>query len=126
MRLPLPPTTEELRDSLSAKVRNQVRKGEKNGLSVTWGGEELLPGFYAVFSENMRDLGTPVYGRRLFRSILEHFQNHAEICLVRSFTEPVAAGLVLHGWGVSEVASASSLRTFNYTCANMLMYWELL
>jgi FemAB-related protein (PEP-CTERM system-associated) len=126
MRLSLPATTDELWDSLTAKVRNQVRKGEKNGLSVTWGGEELLPGFYSVFSENMRDLGTPVYGRRLFRTILEHFPERAEICLVRAFTQPIAAGLVLHGWGVSEVPSASSLRTFNYTCANMLMYWELL
>ena len=38
----------------------------------------------------------------------------------------MAAALLLHGWGITEVPSASSLREFNPTCANMLMYWHLL
>jgi len=126
MRLALPRGSEELWDSLPGKVRNQVRKAQKSGLSVAWAGRELLPEFYRVFSANMRDLGTPVYGRRLFRVILEHFPERAEFCVVRAAAQPVAAALLLHGWGVTEVPSASSLRTHNHTCANMLLYWELL
>ncbi|MFZ2948388.1 MAG: hypothetical protein WA003_02770, partial [Desulfuromonadaceae bacterium] len=42
----------------NAKLRNQVRKAEKSGLTVTVGGKELLADFYAVFVRNMRDLGT--------------------------------------------------------------------
>jgi FemAB-related protein (PEP-CTERM system-associated) len=126
MRLDLPGTPEKLLAQLDGKVRNQVRKGEKNGLSVSWGGGELLPSFYGVFSHNMRDLGTPVYGKRLFRAILNQFPQRAEICVVRAGDQPVAAAFVLHGWGVSEVPSASSLRRYNHTCANMLMYWHLL
>jgi hypothetical protein len=34
--------------------------------------------------------------------------------------------LLLHGSGITEVPSASSLREFNATCANMLLYWHLL
>jgi FemAB-related protein (PEP-CTERM system-associated) len=126
MRLALPPTAGELWDRLSPKVRNQVRKGQKGGLAVAWGGPELLPEFYAVFSENMRDLGTPVYGRRLFRHVLRQFPDRAEFCVVRADRRPVAAALLLHGWGVTEVPSASSLRRYNATCANMLLYWHLL
>jgi FemAB-related protein (PEP-CTERM system-associated) len=85
-----------------------------------------LPDFYAVFSENMRDLGTPVFGRSLFHNILERFPDRAEFCMVRSKSEPVAAALLLHGWGVTEVPSASSLRRYNPTCVNMLLYWQLL
>jgi FemAB-related protein (PEP-CTERM system-associated) len=103
-----------------------VRKGQKNGLHVVWGGQELLADFYAVFSRNMRDLGTPVYGRELFRGVLEHFPGRAEYCVVRADDQPVAAALLLHGWGVSKVPSASSLRAYNHTNANMLMYWHLL
>jgi hypothetical protein len=69
MRLKLPDFPGPLWEGLHFKVRNRVRKGEKGGLNVFWGGEELLPEFYAVFSRNMRDLGTPVYGHGLFRAI---------------------------------------------------------
>jgi FemAB-related protein (PEP-CTERM system-associated) len=126
MRLALPGRADELWAALPAKVRNQVRKGQKSGLDVAWGGAELLPEFYAVFSRNMRDLGTPVYGRGLFRGVLRHFPQHAEFCVVRHEARPVAAALLLHGLGVTEVPSASSLREYNLACANMLMYWHLL
>ena len=39
---------------------------------------------------------------------------------------PAAAALLLHGWGVTEVPTASSLREYNPTNANMLMYRHLL
>jgi FemAB-related protein (PEP-CTERM system-associated) len=126
MRLPLPEQASELWNQLNAKVRNQIRKGQKNDLQVVWGGQELLKEFYYVFSRNMRDLGTPVYGRALFERVLYHFPDRAEFCVVRSQGCSAAAALLLHGWGVSEVPSASSLREFNPTCANMLMYWHLL
>ena len=73
MRLSLPATPGTLWDELDAKVRNQVRKGQKNGLTVCWGGMDQLDDFYAVFSQNMRDLGTPVYSRTLFNAILDQF-----------------------------------------------------
>jgi FemAB-related protein (PEP-CTERM system-associated) len=126
MRLSLPATPGALWDRLSAKVRNQVRKGQKNQLSAAWGGEDLLGEFYTVFSQNMRDLGTPVYSKGFFHSILRQFGERAELCVVRAGDKPAAAALLLHGWGVTEVPSASSLRHFNSTCANMLLYWHLL
>jgi FemAB-related protein (PEP-CTERM system-associated) len=126
VRRALPKTADELWKQLHCKVRNQVRKGEKCGLSVAWGSLDLLSEFYAVFSQNMRDLGTPVYGRHFFHCILTEFAERAELCVVRLEARPVAAALLLHGWGVTEVPSASSLRRYNSTCANMLMYWQLL
>ncbi len=72
MVLALPDTPEALWKKMDAKVRNQVRKGEKSNLSVRFGGVELLDDFYHVFAINMRDLGTPVFGRRLFAAILQH------------------------------------------------------
>jgi FemAB-related protein (PEP-CTERM system-associated) len=126
MRLKLPDFPGPLWESFPAKVRNLVRKGEKSGLTVHWGRLDLLPDFYDVFSRNMRDLGTPVYGRRFFRAILSHFVDEAELCVVRLGQQAIAAALLLHGKGVTQVPSASSLREFNNTSANMLMYWHLL
>jgi FemAB-related protein (PEP-CTERM system-associated) len=126
MRLPLPANFQELWNYLPSKVRNQVRKGQKVNLTVEWGGHEMLPAFYEVFSENMRDLGTPVYGAKLFESILEQFPDRAELAVVRHGPVAVAVALLLHGWGVSEVPSASSLRHYRASSANMLLYWHLL
>ncbi len=126
MRLALPSGSERLWKDFDPKVRNQIRKGEKAGLTVHWGSRELLGEFYAVFARNMRDLGTPVFGRKLFDSILLEFAGDAELCVVRSASRPIAAALLVHGPGTTEVPSASSLRSHNATNANMFMYWHLL
>jgi FemAB-related protein (PEP-CTERM system-associated) len=126
MRLPLPPTGDALWKRFDPKVRNQVRKGEKGNFTVHWGGAELLDGFYAVLAENMRDLGSPVFGKELFRAALAAFPGAAEVCLVRDAARPVAAALLLHGWGVTEVPTASALKAYNASNVNMLMYHHLL
>jgi FemAB-related protein (PEP-CTERM system-associated) len=126
MRLRLPATAEELWRGFDPKVRNQVRKGEKNGFAVSWGGQELVNGFYDVLCRNMRDLGTPVFGKRLFREILAAFPDEAEICLVRDGARPVATALLIHGWGITEVPTAAAVKAYNPTCANMMMYRRLL
>lgn len=126
MRLDLPTTVGKLWDQLSPKVRNQVRKGQKGGFTVSWGGAESVAKFYAVFSRNMRDLGTPVFPRRLFENIVRRFPNQAEFCVVQDGGRPVAGAMLLHGTGVTEVPSASSLKSYNSKCVNMVMYWHLL
>ncbi|MFO0935159.1 MAG: FemAB family XrtA/PEP-CTERM system-associated protein, partial [Gemmataceae bacterium] len=127
MRLPLPKTAELLWKGFDPKVRNQIRKAEKSNFVMRWGGLDLLDSFYRVISRNMRDLGTPVYGRNLFSSILETFPGEAEIGLLETPDgQTVAAALLLHGPGITEVPTASSLREFNSTCANMLLYRHLL
>jgi FemAB-related protein (PEP-CTERM system-associated) len=126
MRLALPGTADELWKRFDPKVRNQIRKAEKEGLTIAWGKEELLPEFYAIFCRNMRDLGTPVFSRRLFANILAHLADAAELCVARYRGRSAAAALVLHGAGISEVPSASSLREMNSLNGNMFMYWHML
>lgn len=136
MVLELPPDEEALWQAVGAKVRNQVRKGDKSELAIHWGRgpdcEAELAGFYEVFAVNMRDLGTPVYGRRLFREILSAFGDAAEIAVVKLGEQAIAGALLIHDEaGVGRAAStavpsASSLRAFNNTNANMWMYHKLL
>lgn len=126
MRLGLPASEDELWRLFRPKVRNQIRKAEEHGLTVQWGGLDLLDEFYHVFAINMRDLGTPVFSRRLFAAILGRLGPDAEICVVRHAGSPCAAGMMLHGEGIAETPSASSLRRFNHLNANMLLYWSFL
>ena len=126
MRLSLQNSVDQLRASLKSKVRSQVKKSESCGLSVCWGTHQLLDDFYQVFARNMRDLGTPVYGKGLFRSVLEQFGNEAEICVLKDGQKPAAAALLIHGSGTTEVPSASTIREYNKVNANMYMYYQLL
>ena len=123
---PLPATAEELWTSLDRKVRNQVRKAQKESLVAVSGGLELLDEFYPIFAENMRDLGTPVYSRALFRAVLETFPSRARVFVVRHSAVPAAAGVAISARGSVLVPWASSLRRFRQLCPNMLLYWSML
>lgn len=126
MRLPLPSSTDALMASFKSKLRSQLKGALKHEFQVAWGGRELLGDFYGVFSRNMRDLGTPVYPRGFFAAILDAFAGQAELCVVRLGSQVAAAALLVHGQSVTEVPSASSLRSLNSTGANMVLYWQLL
>ncbi|MEM9416362.1 MAG: FemAB family XrtA/PEP-CTERM system-associated protein [Planctomycetota bacterium] len=130
MVMPLPRDSQALWDGLKAKVRNQVRKGERHDLSIRFGGSELLAGFYSVFATTMRDLGTPVYPKRLFASILHHLGDRAELALVTREGSPIAGALLIHdntaGLRETQVPSACCLHTMHTTCANMWMYRQLI
>lgn len=126
MRLALPNSDAALDASFKSKLRSQVKKSNEHGLTIAWGRLELLNDFYRVFAINMRDLGTPVFSRNLFREILTSFSDEAELCIVKKDSMSVAAGLLVHSRGVTEVPSASSLRAYNHTNANMWMYRNLL
>ncbi len=123
MRLPL---HTGMWDRLDRKVRNQIRKAEKSGLTAVRGGGELLDEFYRVFARNMRDLGTPVYARRFFAEVLAAFPDRVRFVVVRLKGEPVAAGLTYRTGGQVEVPWASSVRDYNALCPNHLLYWTVL
>lgn len=126
MRLRLPESDEALQRSFKSKLRSQIKKSHEYGLSIHYGQSELLSKFYDVFSINMRDLGTPVFSRRLFEEVLMHFSGAAELCVVEQGAKAIAAGLLVHCRGITEVPSASSLRKYNFTNANMWMYRQML
>ncbi|HEY7475198.1 MAG TPA: FemAB family XrtA/PEP-CTERM system-associated protein [Vicinamibacterales bacterium] len=123
MRLAL---AEGIWDRLDRKVRNQIRKATKSGLVVERGGTDLLSDFYTVFARNMRDLGTPVYTRRLFEEVLRAFPGRARLVIVRLNGAPIAGGLTFRTGTVVEVPWASSINDYNPLCPNHLLYWSVI
>lgn len=126
MRLELPQRYEELLKAFPSKLRSQVRRGEKDGLTVKLGGIELLNDFYRVFSRNMRDLGTPVYSKEFFAEILQVFSKDARICAVYLSGQPVAAGFVYGFRHTLEIPWASSDRRYARLAPNMSLYSAVL
>lgn len=126
MTMALPDSEETLWSSIDRKVRNQVRKAQKSDLEAVSGGAELITEFYAVFSENMRDLGTPVYSPRLFAEIVRQFPERARVFVVRHQGKPVAGSFTLRYRDVLEIPWASSLTAYRQLCPNMLLYWSMM
>ncbi|MEO1201370.1 MAG: FemAB family XrtA/PEP-CTERM system-associated protein [Pseudomonadota bacterium] len=126
MELPLPESSETLFAQFKPKLRAQIRRPSKAGARCLEGGAELLDDFYAVFSRNMRDLGTPVFPKRMFEKILELQPRTARVFVVYLDGEPAAAGLTIGYRGRVEIPVASSLRRFNPQAVNMLLYWTVL
>ncbi len=121
---PLPTTTETLWAGLGPKVRNQVRKARRSGCCAVVGETELVDEFFDVFSENMRDLGSPVHARSLFQLLCERLG--AKIIVVRIDRIPAAAAMVFYHNGTLFNPWASSIRRFRPLCPNMLLYWTML
>lgn len=125
MTMPLLASPEAQWQALDRKLRNQVRKAERSGLTVIIGGAGDVDGFYHVFSRNMRDLGTPVYPKRFFNEMLRTFPEQARVFTVMHRGQPVASAVTQVFRGTFEVPSASSLREFRTMCPNILLYWEM-
>ncbi len=125
MLLNLPRNPETLWSDIGTKVRAQIKKAKRHKLTLKQGRQELINDFYAVFSQNMRDLGTPVYGKSLFAHMLEHVEE-SWIVIVYHHQQPVSCGFLV-GWrNTVEIPWASTLKQANQWDANMFMYWGIL
>lgn len=124
--LPLPDSADELWSSLNAKVRNQVRKAERSGLSVEIGQAEQLDAFYEPFIVNMRDLGSPVHGRQFFSAITDAFGDQVWVAVVRKGNTPIGGLIAVACQDSLVVPWASCLREYFSMCPNMLLYWEVI
>ena len=126
MLLQLPESSDELFKSYNAKLRSQIRRPQKEGMDSIVGGAELLDDFYKVFTVNMRDLGSPVHSKNLFREILNHFDQNVKIGIVTYKGQSVAAGMIIRFKNIIEIPWASTLKKYNQFSPNMLLYWSFL
>lgn len=126
MVLDLPETSEALSGSFKAKLRSQIKKPQKEGLTSDIGGLELLDDFYTVFAVNMRDLGSPVHSKAMISNTLQTFETSSRICMVYLEKKPVAGGVMIGFKGVLRNLWASSLREYARLSPNMLLYWAML
>ena len=109
------------------KQRAEVRKGLAQNLDIETGcHDKVVKDHYSVYSQSVRNLGTPVFPARLFREVLREFDDSADILVVRQGGMAVASvlsvymnGVVYPYWGGGTPA-ARDLR------ANDVMYYALM
>lgn len=113
--------------AIPRKARAEVRKGLGFGHRVTIGrGSSDLAAHYACYSASVRNLGTPVFPRALFRTMLEAFPGSSDILTVWAGETPLASvlnfyhgGAVMPFWGGGAFEARAAR-------ANEVMYYELM
>lgn len=113
--------------AIPRKSRAEVRKGLNNGLTLAIGSTDNdLAMHYAAYSESVRNLGTPVFPKALFREMLSAFPGESDILTILRDGKPLASvlsfyhnGAVLPFWGGGSFAARGAR-------ANELMYYELM
>ena len=123
--LDLPTRSEELLKQFTPKLRSQIRRPQKEGVTVRFGPDQLEP-FFSVFARNMRDLGTPTQSLAFFREIANQFPRDFWIGCAYLENEPIAGGCGFRFGDQFEMTWASSLRTHSRVAANMLVYWAFM
>lgn len=117
---------EELLQSFKSKLRSQIKRPQKAGLTAQVGGEELIEDFYSVFCVNMRDLGSPVHSRSMMENVLMEFRTTSRIAVVYLGRKPVACSLFMGFRNTLYNPWASSLSEHSNLSPNMLLYWTML
>jgi FemAB-related protein (PEP-CTERM system-associated) len=123
----LPGNDEAILRSIPRKQRAEVRRALSLGLEVSLGlDRQALDEHYRVYSESVRNLGTPVFPRSLFEAMAREWGEDCDILTVRSDGKAVASvfslyfrGVVHPYWG-GGTSEARALR------ANDLMYYSLM
>jgi FemAB-related protein (PEP-CTERM system-associated) len=110
--------------AIPRKQRAMVRKGIKAGLTSEL--DEGVDNLYLAYSESVRNLGTPVFGKAHFRAIRAEFGEDVDVVTVRHEGRLVASVMnyyfrdqVLPYYG-GGIAAARDL------AANDFMYWEVM
>jgi len=115
----------QLWDNLDRKVRNMIRKGEKNNLQFETGSDlNDIADFYDIYSQNMKNLGTPVHSELFFKKIHHFFPGNVIIAKVKKHEENIASlflikfkNSLISGWG-------ASLVEYHNLAPNDFMYWN--
>ena len=109
------------------KQRAEVRKSLGADLQVTIGnGPDDLAMHYAVFSQSVRNLGTPVFPAALFREVAKELGGHADIVTIGHDGTPHASVFNLYLGGAVYPFWGGGTREARGLKANDRLYFELM
>jgi FemAB-related protein (PEP-CTERM system-associated) len=111
--------------SIPRKTRAEAREGIKNGLEFRLGDVDI-DSFYSVYSRNVRDLGTPVFSRKMFANGPREFGQDCRIASVHWNGKIIAAVWTLFYKDEVVPYYGGSIRDYNHLGSNNFMYWMLM
>lgn len=113
--------------AIPRKQRAEVRRSLELGLETRIARDErAVEEHFAVYAESVRNLGTPVFPKALFASLIELYGEEADILTVSKDGVPVASVLSLYFRGEVLPYYGGGTRAARALRANDHMYWMLM
>lgn len=113
--------------AIPRKARAEVRKGLALGHRVTTGRTAAdLAAHFACYSQSMRNLGTPMFPRRLFAAMLAAFPEASDILTVWADDRPLASVLSFYHEGAVMPFWGGGIHAARAARANEVMYYALM
>jgi len=116
---------EENARAIPRKQRRMTRQGARHGLRAEIG-RDHLDRFYPIYAENLRNLGSPVFPRRLLQAVHEAFGKDSQLLTVWKDDRLVAGVLTLFYEAQVLPYYGASRREALRWAVNDFMYWELM
>jgi FemAB-related protein (PEP-CTERM system-associated) len=107
-------------------TRRMIRQGPKHNLTAERIRAEALDQFYDVYAASLRNLGTPVFPKRLFAEFLREFPNDSDILVIRQGEKFAGAVLSFYFRDTVLPYYAGAYAEFYRTGINNFMYAELM
>ncbi len=124
-RKDLSPDNEENMKAIPRKQRAMVRKGIKFGLKAVI---DLLPDrLFSMYSESVRNLGSPVFPKKLFYCLKQEFGDNCEILTVETPEgQPVSSVMTFYFRDEVVPYYGGGTKEARALAANDFMYWSLM
>jgi FemAB-related protein (PEP-CTERM system-associated) len=123
-RRAIDPAVERNLKLIPRKQRAMVRKGQANGLQSQL--DDDVDRFYRIYSESVRNLGTPVFAKSYFRILREAFAHCSDIVTVTSGARAVASVLNFYFRDAVLPYYGGGVYGARALAANDFMYWEVM
>jgi len=115
---------DEILAGIKKKQRANVRQSLKKSLTVRI--DQDIQAAYDIYSESVRNLGTPVFHSKYFPKLVEYFGDKVEVLTVESENKPISS--VLSFYYKNEVLPyyGGGIHAARGLKSNDLMYYELM
>lgn len=107
----------------SSKTRGHIRKAEKECFSIFY--SHSVEDFYEVYSEHMRDLGSPAHSLQFLKSLLE-LCKEAKLILIKKKDEVIGGSIISTLDKVFSPLMTTVSKRYSKQCANYDLYWFMI
>lgn len=123
--IPLTQDAESLYAAFPKDIRYMIRKGEKAGLEVREGLDQL-DDFYGLMNVNLRRLGTPAFPKALFQNLIKAYGKNVGLMLAYASGRAVAGAMSFNFRDWTQPYYFGSLDEAKGLAANNFLWWKLI
>ncbi|SEO97749.1 FemAB family XrtA/PEP-CTERM system-associated protein [Aquisalimonas asiatica] len=123
-RKAIEPDVDANMQAIPRKQRRMVRQGMKAGLTSAF--DDDVDRFFRIYAQNVHRMGTPVFSKRYFQTLLDVFGDACRILAVHRGDEPVASVMTFYFRDEVMPYYGAGMPLARDVAGYDFLYWELM